>query len=109
MIFYLYIKPDKQLTHIPHIDSIYLNINKKSVCCTWDETDALIEDGDIYYRFKGIYFDDKYANKFLNNISSESIKIEEINWEEDDNPEEFECKEIFLNIDDNGYTIKVYN
>ena len=102
MIFYLSIKTDKRLTHVPHIDSIYLNIDGKSVCCTWDETDAGINNQYITYRFKGIYFDDKYANGYLKEIKS--VTIDEINWQEDDNFENFDCLAISLHIDDNGLT-----
>lgn len=101
MIFYLTIKSNKILTHVPHIDSIYINLNGESKCCTWDETDADVNGLFICYRFKGVYFNDECID-----IDEEttSISVEEINWKEDDNAEEFKVE--FLNLTIHGVYIK---
>lgn len=113
MIFYLNLTTDKQsLTHAPHIDSICINLDGKSICCTWDETDAEMHyknnsddsvfkgKGIIAYRFKGVYFVDKYANGALTKDSL--INIEKINWQENDNLEKFEYDIFSFTILDNN-------
>lgn len=100
MTFFLLLKTDKFLNYTPHLDSIYINIDGKSVCCTWDESDAGIYQDHLTYRCKGVYFDDEYANGKLNKKSI--VKIEEINWQEDDNSEDFKYEIGIFLIRDNG-------
>lgn len=109
MKFYMKLETDKMLSHVPHIDSIELNINGKEKLCTWDETDAYVDGKSVHYRFKGVSEasgDDFVYMTTLN--PKDKISIEEINWKEDDDAEDFEhVIESFFIDDNNGTGITV--
>ena len=110
MIFYLTIKTDKPLDHVPFIDSILLTIDGEEKLCTWDETDGNLEissEGNfVNYRLKGVSYatDDiewEYANGSLKEYAN--VAFEDINWQEDDDAEEFDFEIESLEILDYDY------
>lgn len=103
MIFYLTIKTDTPLSHVPFIESIDITLNGEEKQCSWDETDAALDGCYVDYRFKGVAYvtddDEIYAN---NTVKSDSIVTisKDFWWMEDDEGEEFDFKIVGFHIMD---------
>ncbi len=60
----------------------FIEVELKSgqiISLTWDEGDFYIEDGQFEARYKGVYFDDEYANGRLSELKD--MKIHHIELE----------------------------
>lgn len=107
MIFYLSIKTDRKLTHIPQIDAIDITLDGVKKHCTWDETDACLETRNdehyVDYRFKGISYDENGDEHYANGTVKETSIVEiskDFSWKEDDDAEEFDFDITWFTISD---------
>ena len=124
MIFNTELTFTKPLPHAPSIASIWLEINGKEYCATWDEASygPNKEQCNFEYRLKGISFFDSetekedYANNFFhpNNMpKSPIIKITDVELEDDELWEQFDeedmpaIADMSLVIWDNNISIPV--
>ena len=63
-------------TKIPDLAIDFIEVvltNGKIVSLTWDESDVKNEEGDYTTRYKGVYFDEEYANGKLDELRDLSI------------------------------------
>ena len=98
MIFYLTIKTDKKLNRVPHIDAIDIILDGEEKHCSWDWTDACLENLEegyfVHYRFKGVAYSDEHGDDYYANGTVNGNSVIEINknfwWQEDDNAEIFD-------------------
>ena len=107
MTFYLGIRTNKELSHVPLIDAITLNIDGRSVVCHWDETSAGAEGNVLSYRLKGVSFvTDQGVEEYADGLikCDSKIYIEDILWQEDDDEEEFNSMACWLDIDATAIT-----
>ena len=106
MKFYMKLEANKELSHVPQIDSISLLINDIEGLYVWDETDACVDGKNIHYRFKGVSVQNGDEFVYVNNALKprDAISIKEINWQEDDDAEIFDFSITSFFIDDNNGT-----
>lgn len=85
MTFYVTAIFDKPLDSAPPISCIYLNIDDKVVCATWDES---LQERDpelpntYNYRLRGICLDDDYAIGYFDD-KTPVISVNEVCFDED--------------------------
>ena len=63
-------------TKIPDLAIDFIEVvltNGKIVSLTWDESDVKNEEGEYSTRYKGVYFDEEYANGKLDELRDLSI------------------------------------
>ena len=81
MILYLNAK-----TNLPDLSIDFIEVRLKSgriVSLTWDETEYDNEDSVFEAKYKGVYFDDEYANGKLHELSGMELSHIQLYTEED--------------------------
>lgn len=81
MILYLNAK-----TNLPDLSIDFIEVRLKSgriVSLTWDETEYDNEDSVFKAKYKGVYFDDEYANGKLHELSGMELSHIQLYTEED--------------------------
>ena len=111
MILYLNAKTNISDVYVDFIE-VKLN-NGKVVSLNWDESDIDRKDGKFEARYKGVYFDEDYANGKLDLLNGMTIEHVELYYEgEYENPYffiedmEFEDNEEVLDFDVNNEFLK---
>lgn len=106
MILYLNVKTNIKDVFVDFIE-IKLN-NGKVVSLNWDESYIDRDDNGFSTKYKGVYFDDEYANGKLDLLKGATIEHVELYYEKDyENPYfvinsmEFEDNERLLNMEVN--------
>jgi len=105
MIFYVNLTFTAPLPYAPSISSIWLDINGKEYCATWDEASygPDKEQTNFEYRLKGVSFFDSetekedYANDFFhadNMPEKPIVKVTDVRFDDDEVWEQFEEEEI---------------
>ena len=111
MRFYLTLKTNTELTHVPFLDSIGLLVNGEEKTYTWDNSEGYVEksetDGLTYvcYRLKGVSYLDaddewQYANGTMLGDIQVEIDPDCFIWQEDDDAEECEFEVAYFEIED---------
>jgi hypothetical protein len=106
MILYLDVKTNIKDVFVDFIE-VKLN-NGKVVSLSWDESYIDRDDNGFSTKYKGVYFDDEYANGKLDLLKGAAIEHVELYYEKDyENPYfvinsmEFEDNERLLNMEVN--------
>lgn len=106
MILYLDVKTNIKDVFVDFIE-VKLN-NGKVVSLSWDESYIDRDDNGFSTKYKGVYFDDEYANGKLDLLKGATIEHVELYYERDyENPYfvinsmEFEDNERLLNMEVN--------
>lgn len=106
MILYLDVKTNIKDVFVDFIE-VKLN-NGKVVSLSWDESYIDRDDNGFSTKYKGVYFDDEYANGKLDLLKGATIEHVELYYEKDyENPYfvinsmEFEDNERLLNMEVN--------
>lgn len=87
----LYIDAKTNVKHVEELAIDYIEVrlkNGKNVSLNWNESDFTIEDGTVYSTYKGVYFDEEYADGRIQEL--EDMKIVEVKfYSEADKPLDF--------------------
>ncbi len=98
MIFYIDVKTDSSDLMFESIE--FITEDGTIITSDWDESEILRTDYGFSARYKGVYFDDEYANGKFQEIAN--AKIHNIQaYCEDSKPTHFEI--ISIDIFDNEY------
>ena len=98
---HLYIDAETNVNHAEDLAIDYIEVqlkNGKSVSLNWDESDFAIVNGQVFSTYKGVYFDEEYADGMIQEL--EGMKITEVGfYTESDKPLDF----IITNIQVEDY------
>lgn len=85
-------------TKIPDLAIDFIEVvltNGKIVSLTWDESDVKNEEGEYTTRYKGVYFDEEYANGNLDELRDLSISYISVYSESQDSVDLYISRLIF--------------